>query len=89
VNSSKLVLEMVHVALKVVTWPHSDSQHVVVVLDFLLGGILGEKYLRHLFKVAEGVWKEQVELIRAYTLQTGREDAAHEMIIGEWTAITS
>ena len=41
-NSSKLVLEMVHVVLKVVTWPHSDSQHVVVVLDFLLGGIFGE-----------------------------------------------
>ena len=43
-NSSKLVLDKVHVALEAVTWPHPDSQQVVVVpLDFLIGGILGEE----------------------------------------------
>jgi len=56
VNSGKLVLEMVYVALEVVIWPYRDSQHVVVLLlDFLTGGILGEEYLIHLFEVAEGV----------------------------------
>ena len=81
---------MVHVSLEVVTWPHPDSQQVaVVLLDFLAGGIQGKECLRHLYEVAEGAWRKRVEPIKGYTLQTGREDPAHETIIGEQTTITS
>ena len=58
-NSGKLVLEMVYVALEDVIWPHPDSQQVaVVLLDFLAGGMLSEECFRHLFKVAEGAWRK-------------------------------
>ena len=77
-NSGKLVLKIVHVVLEAVTWLYPDSQQVVVFLDFMAGGILGEECLRHLFEVAE----KRVESVRGYHSNwSGRLDT--------WTAITS
>ena len=68
----QLALEIVDVGLEVITLPCFDSEKVVVILlDFLMRGVLGEERIGYLLKVVERIWWQGVETLRGHAFQTG------------------